>query len=65
MLLKGNLPSTMSSYGNILPRNNLSCIFEFQLIPFAFSLILGDPVMVSSSPVKYGEGGIFSKKCFS
>ena len=50
MLLKGNLPPKINSYGNILSRNYLSYIFEFQLVPFAFSLILGDPFMVSPPP---------------
>ena len=40
---------------NILPRNYLSYIFEFQLVPFVFSLILGDPFMVKG-------GGTFFKK---
>ena len=50
ILLKGNLPQKMYSEGNILLRNDLSFIFEFQLAPFAFSLILGDPFMVSPFP---------------
>ena len=37
----GKPTSEMYSYGNILPRSCLSCIFEFPLVPFAFSLILG------------------------
>ena len=64
MLLKGNLPPKMFSYGNILSRNYLSYIFKFQLVPFAFSLILGDPFMVFPSPLKYGEGGFFPKNAF-
>ena len=39
MLLEGNLPQKMYSYGNVLARKYLSCIFESQLVPFAFSLI--------------------------
>ena len=62
MLLKGNPPPKLYSYGNILPRNFLSYIFEFQLVPFDFSLTLEDPFMVSLSPLKYGEGELFSKK---
>ena len=50
ILLKGNLLQKMYSEGNILLRNDLSFIFEFQLAPFAFSLILGDPFMVSPFP---------------
>ena len=47
----------------MLPRNDRSFIFESQLVPFAFSLILGDPFMVSLSfPLNYGTGGLFSKK---
>ena len=42
----------------------LSFIFEFQLVPFVFSLILGETFMLS--PAKVWEGGdFFSKKCFS
>ena len=62
MLLKGNPPPKLYSYGNILPRNYVSYIFEFQLVPFDFSLTLGDPFMVSPSPLKYEEGGLFSEK---
>ena len=66
MLLKGNLPPKMY---NILSRNYFSYIFEFQLVNFfSFSLILGDPLMVSPPPPppwKYGNGGLFSKKYFS
>ena len=40
---------------NISPRNYLSYIFEFQLVPLAFSLILGDPFMVKG-------GDFFQKK---
>ena len=36
----------MYSYGNILPRNYVSYIFKFQLVPFAFSAILGNLFMV-------------------
>ena len=46
MMLEGNFPPEMYSYGNVLPRNYLSYIFQFQLVPFTFSLVLGDPFMV-------------------
>ena len=52
-------------FDNILPRNDLSYIFEFQLVPFTFSLILGDRYMMSPHPLKYGEERFFSRKCFS
>ena len=39
MLFTGNFPLKSYSYNNIFPRNDLSYIFEFQLVPFAFSLI--------------------------
>ena len=52
MLLKGNLPPKINSYGNILPRSYLLYIFEFQIVLFAFSLILGDPFMVPSPTAK-------------
>ena len=42
---------------NILPRNYLSHRFEFQLVPFAFSVILGDHFMVNG-------GEFFQKKYF-
>ena len=58
MLLKGNLSPKMYRLYNILPRNYLSYIFEFQLNPFAFSFILGDPFMVK------GEGTFFKKTLF-
>ena len=64
MLLKGILPLKMYSYGNILPRNYLPYIFEFQLVLFPFSLILGNPFMVSPSPLKYGRGDYFPKMLF-
>ena len=64
MLLKENLPPKMCSYDNMLPRNYLSYIFEFQLVTFAFSLILGDPFMVSPPPLKYGERDFFLKNAF-
>ena len=64
MLLKGNLHPKMFSYGYILPRNYISHIFEFQLVPFPFSFILGDPFMVFLSPLKYGEGELFPKNTF-
>ena len=54
MLLKKDLPPKMYSYGNILPRNYLSYIFEFQLVPFAFNLISGDSLFMS--------GGTFFQK---
>ena len=76
MLLEGNLPPKINSYSNIFPRNYLSYIFESQLLPFAFSRILGDPFMVSPAPfslgdlfmvppphhLKYGEEGLFFLK---
>ena len=58
MLLEGNRLPEMYSYGNILPRNNLSCIFQFQLVLFAFSLILCDPLMVSPPEER---GNVFLK----
>ena len=64
MLLKGNLPPKINSYGNILSRNYLSYIFEFQLVPFAFSLILGDPFMVSPPPLSMEMGDFFPKIAF-
>ena len=57
MLLKGNLPPKIISYGNILPRSYLLYIFEFQLVPFAFSLILGYSLMVSPPSLKYAFCG--------
>ena len=57
MLLKGNI------YLKYSP--SLSYIFEFQLFSFAFSLILGDPSMMSPTPNVWGVGTIFSRKCFS
>ena len=39
----------------------LSFIYEFQVVIFAFSLILGDPFMVSPPLLKY-EGWDFSPK---
>ena len=50
MLLKGNLPLKMHIYDNILRRNYLSYIFEFQLVPFAFSPILEDPFKLPPLP---------------
>ena len=64
MLLKGNSPSKNVQLWWYLARK-LSLIFEFQLVPFAFSLILGEPFMVSPPPPKEWGGGLFSKKCFS
>ena len=40
----------------------LSFIFEFQLAPFTFNLILGDPFMVSPLLPKVWEEGLFSKE---
>ena len=37
-------------------------IFEFQLVPFAFSLILGGLFVVSPPPPKVWGGGTFFKK---
>ena len=68
MLLKENLSPKMCSYGNILPRIYLSYIFEFPLVPFSFSFILGDSFMVSPPPYEVwgkGRGNFFSKKFFS
>ena len=43
----------------------LSFIVEFQLVPFAFSLILGDPFMASPpSPKVWGRGTFFQEKLF-
>ena len=56
MLLKGNLPQKMYSYSNILRRNYISYIFEFQLVPFALNLLLGKIFMASPSLLKYGGG---------
>ena len=42
----------------------LSFIFKFPLVLFAFSLILGDPFIVSP-PLKYGKGRLFPQKRFS
>ena len=64
MMLTGNLPPKTYSYSNILPRIYLSYSFEFQLVLFAFSLIMGDPFMVSSSLRKYGEGQFFPTNAF-
>ena len=67
MLLKENLPPKIHSYGNILPRNYLSYMFKFQLVPFAFSLILGDSFMVSPPQTKvWGNGrrDFFPKNAF-
>ena len=47
----------MYNYDNILSGNYLSNIFEFQLVPLAFSLISGDSFMVSPPPPKvWGNG---------
>ena len=64
ILLKRNLPRKMYSYENILPRNYLSYIFEFQLFPFPFSLISGDSLMVSPSLLNYGRGTFLQKMPF-
>ena len=66
MLFKGNLTSKMYSYGNTLPGNYLSYIFEFQLVPFTFSLILGDSFMMSPPPKVWGmeRRGFFPKNAF-
>ena len=45
-------PPKLCSYGNILP----SLIFKFELVPFAFSLILGDPFIASPPKVWGGDG---------
>ena len=47
----------------------LSFMFEFRLVPFAFSLILRPPLMLSQPPpppppVKYGKGKLFFKIVF-
>ena len=59
MLLKGNLPPKINSYGNILPGSYLLYVFEFQLVLIAFSFILGDPFMVSPPPQYAFHGGQF------
>ena len=64
MLLKGNIPLKINSYGKIMPRNYISYIFDFQIVPFALSLILGEPFMVSLLPLTYGEGGDFFQMFF-
>ena len=64
ILLKRNLPWKMYSYENILPRNYLSYILEFQLFPFPFSLISGDSLMVSPSLLNYGRGTFLQKMPF-
>ena len=67
MLLKENLSPKMYSYGNILPRIYLSYIFEFELVPFYFSLILGDSFMMSPpSHEVWGKGreNFFLKNSF-
>ena len=63
MLLKGTSPSKNVQLWQHFAMK-LSSIFEFQLVPLAFSLILGDPFMVSL-PIKYRGGGFFAKKGFS
>ena len=60
MLLKGTSPSKNVQLWQHFAMK-LSSIFEFQLVPLAFSLILGDPFMVSL-PIKYRGGGFFAKK---
>ena len=50
MLLKGNFLPKMHTDENILRRNYLSYIFEFQLVPFAFSPILEDPFKLPPLP---------------
>ena len=50
MLLKGNFLPKMHTDENILRRNYLSYIFEFQLVPFAFSPILEDPLKLPPLP---------------
>ena len=40
-------------------------IFEFQLVPFVFSLMLGDLFMVSPPTPLLKTGRLFSKKYFS
>ena len=64
MLLKGNLPPELYSYGNMLSINYISYIFEFQLVLFAFSFILVDPFMVSPcpNPHRAKERGTFFQK---
>ena len=65
ILLEGNLPREMYIYGK-MPINNVSCIFEFWLVPFAFSLILRDTFMVSLPTLhpKEMERGFFQKNTF-
>ena len=64
MLLKGNPPPKMYSYCNIFAiffAMKLSFIFEFKLVLFTFSLISGDPFLVSL-PKSMGRGTIFLKR---
>ena len=51
MLLKGNLPPKINSYGNIFSRTSLLYIFEFQLVLFAFSLFW-EALFMSPPPSK-------------
>ena len=59
MLLKGNFLPKMHTDENILRRNYLSYIFEFQLVPFAFSPILEDPFKLPPLPYSMGRGDFF------
>ena len=61
MLLKGSPPSP-KLFRQCLAMK-LSFIFEFQLAPFAFSNILGEPFTVSP-PKVWGEGTFFPQKAF-
>ena len=45
MLPDGNPLQKMYSYENILAENYFSHIFQFQLVPCALALILGDPLI--------------------
>ena len=55
MLRKGNLP----------PKMYFSHIFEFQLVNFFLSVLFWVTLWWSLPPLKYGNGGLLSKKCFS
>ena len=60
MLLQGTLPPKINIYGNVLPTIYLSGIFEFQLVPFAFSF-----VKVSPLPESMGRGDYFPNNGFN
>ena len=64
MLLKENPPSKNVQVFQYLAKK-FPFMLEFQLVPFAFSFILGDPFIVSPPHIKFWEGGLLSKKNFS